>query len=128
MSCNVCGSFSIPCCCQQTNQCPETLEFTCENANLAGVGVFGAQEGLLFRFRGVGSGDSFIHVEYNNVTKVIEVSLNEALLKTQQTFVDSTARASATPAFLGQIGVQTNTFAIYVGNALAPGGWLLKVA
>lgn len=121
MSCLSC--FQTPCCCPQEQTCPETLEYTAENANLAGVGVFGAQEGLVFRFRGVAAGDAYIHVEYNNVQKVIEISLNEALLKMQQTAVDNAQRASLTPAFLGQLLVQINTQKIYIGTSLVAGGW-----
>lgn len=123
-----CTCLQIPCCCPRSNDCSETITYTFENANLAGVGVFGAEEDFLVRFRGVGSGDAFIDVAYNNVTKVIEISLNDELLKTQQTFVDNAARASATPAYLGQLGFQTNSAKLYYGSSLAAGGWTLVSA
>ena len=40
-----------------------------------------------------------------------------------KTFADSTARAAATPDFLGQLGVQLNTSTVYIGTSIAAGGW-----
>ncbi len=40
-------------------------------------------------------------------------------------FADNAARAAASPAFLGQLGVQTNTGDLYRGSSLAPAGWTL---
>lgn len=122
MSCCTCNS--TPCCCLQENNCPETIEYTVENANLSGVGVFGAQEGTLFRFRGVG-GTSPITVTYNNTTKTIMVGFDASSFKTQQTFTDNAARASQTPLYLGQLGVQINTGDIYIGTSLVAGGWTI---
>jgi len=122
--CQTC--FQVPCACSCAEAvCAETIEYTAENANLAGVGVFGAQEGTLFRFRGVGSGDSYIDVNYNSTTKVIEISFDASTFKTQQTFTDNAARASATPLYLGQLGVQINTEDIYIGTSLVAGGWTI---
>lgn len=39
------------------------------------------------------------------------------------TFADAAARAAATPAFLGQVGIQLDTGAWYRGSSLAAGGW-----
>lgn len=40
-------------------------------------------------------------------------------------FADNTARGNATPAFLGQLGVQANTGNLYRGTTIAAGGWTL---
>lgn len=40
-----------------------------------------------------------------------------------KTFADASARGSATPDFLGQVGVQLDTSTIYTGTSIAAGGW-----
>jgi hypothetical protein len=40
-----------------------------------------------------------------------------------KTFADATARAAATPDFLGQVGVQLDTATIYTGTSVVAGGW-----
>jgi hypothetical protein len=122
MSCLSC--FQTPCCCPQDNPCSETIQYTAENANLAGIGVFGALEGTMFRFRGI-QGVPPIQAVYNNVTKVIEIGFDGTSFKQQATFTDNAARASATPQYLGQLGVQINTGKIYIGTSLVVGGWTI---
>lgn len=121
--CSVCYQTPCTCSCPEA-VCSETIEYTAENANLAGVGVFGAQEGTLFRFRGVG-GNAPISVAYDNALKTIMISFDSSSFKVQQTFTDGAARASATPVFLGQLGVQINTEEIYIGTSLVAGGWTI---
>jgi hypothetical protein len=121
MSCCTCNQ--TPCCCSEAT-CSETIEYTVENANLAGVGVFGAQEGTLFRFRGIG-GNPPISVAYDNALKTIMISFDASSFKVQQTATDNAARASATPVYLGQLLVQLNTGDIYIGTSLIAGGWTI---
>ena len=40
-----------------------------------------------------------------------------------KTFANAAARVAATPDFLGQVGVQLDTFTIYTGTSIASGGW-----
>ena len=40
-----------------------------------------------------------------------------------KTFANAAARATATPDFLGQVGVQLDTFTHYTGTTLVAGGW-----
>jgi len=47
------------------------------------------------------------------------------LIRPTTTFANITARGNATPAFLGQVGVQLDTHAWYEGTTLAAGGWTL---
>lgn len=47
------------------------------------------------------------------------------LVKPTTTFANSTARGNAIPSFVGQLGVQTNTQALYEGTALTAGAWTL---
>lgn len=80
---------------------------------------------FLVSFRGVGSGDDIIDVSFNDTTNVIQISIIPGSLKVQQTFADSAARMSATPDFLGQLGVQINSQEIYIGTSLAVNGWTI---
>lgn len=116
---NPCSCFSNTSC----GECSETIQYDGQNINLAGVGVFEGLEDFLFSFRGVGSGDSYIDVELNDTTHVIEITLAVESLKLQQTFTDSAARMSATPQYLGQLATQQNNTTIWIGTSIAPGGW-----
>lgn len=120
-SCNICAQ--IPCCCPPLNECPEVIEKSCENANLAGVGVFGAEQDNVFLFRGVGSGDDIVKVNYNSTTKVIEIWLDKGKLLTQQIWNDATARNAATPDYKGQLGVQKDTNTVWTATGVGVGGW-----
>lgn len=40
-----------------------------------------------------------------------------------KTWLDAAARATAVPDFVGQIGIQRDTFALYMGTALSAGSW-----
>lgn len=118
---NRCGCTALPAC----GECSEIIQYSGANINLAGVGVFEELNETEFQFRGVGSGDSYINVELNDTTHVIEITLEVESLKLQQTFTDNAARASATPQYLGQLGVQINTSDLYIGTSLAAGGWTI---
>lgn len=113
--------------------CPEAVTYGFVNIGLAGEGILegvqGTNPNFLVRLRNIATGSpGVITVIFNGPQETIEIGFNGNSLKQQQTAVDTADRNSKTPAFLGQMLVQTNTFAIYVGNALVPGGWLLKVA
>lgn len=116
---NRCGCTALPAC----GECTETIQYSGANINLAGVGVLEELNETEFQFRGVGPGDSYIDVELNDVTHVIEITLAVESLKLQQTFTDNAARASATPQYLGQLGFQINSAQLYYGSSLAAGGW-----
>ena len=124
MSCTVCNAQ--PCCCPSINCCSETIEYTGENINLVGTGVFDNLFGTEFQFRGI-TGISPIVATYNDVLNVVEISFNASSFKQQATFTDSAARNSATPAFLGQWGIQIDTGKGYVGTSLVAGGWTIFV-
>lgn len=128
MICNTCGYPSSRCGCTTLpacGECTETIQYSGVNINLAGVGVLEELNETEFQFRGVGSGDSYIDVELNETTHVIQITLAVESLKLQQTFTDNAARASATPQYLGQLGVQINTSDIYIGTSLVAGGWTI---
>lgn len=129
MICNTCGCAPANCCCQRSGalcgECSETIQYAFQNINLAGVGVFDNLTNFLASFRGIASGDEFISVTLNGVTNAIEITLIPGSLKVQQTFADSAARMSATPLFLGQLGVQINSQEIYIGTSLAVNGWTI---
>lgn len=123
--CSTC--HSTPCCCQRSGalcgECSETIQYAFQNINLAGVGVFDNVTDFLVSFRGVGSGDDIIDVSFNDTTNVIQISIIPGSLKVQQTFADSAARMSATPDFLGQLGVQISDQTIWIGTSIAVNGW-----
>ena len=73
---------------------------------------------------------------FNGTTQVLNVPVIPAAPATPdadvQVMADASARAAATPDFVGQVGVQvtdaTNgNYSLWVGYTVAPGGWTLKV-
>lgn len=125
-----CSCFQVPCCCPQEVVCPETVTYGFQNVNLVGEGVFDEVTGdsptFVVNFRGI-RGVSPVTVNFNNPTKTIQVGVDLSTVKQQQVFTDSAQRNSATPAFLGQLGVQIDTGKIYIGTSLAVGGWTIFV-
>ena len=72
---------------------------------------------------------------FNGTTQVLNVPVIPAAPATPdadvQVIADASARAAATPDFIGQVGVQvtdaTNgNYSLWVGYTVAPGGWTLK--
>jgi len=72
---------------------------------------------------------------FNGTTQVLNVPVIPAAPATPdadvQVMADASARAAATPDFIGQVGVQvtdaTNgNYSLWVGYTVAPGGWTLK--
>ena len=45
-----------------------------------------------------------------------------------KTWLDAAARASVVPDFIGQVGMQRDTFALYMGTAISAGSWTLALA
>jgi hypothetical protein len=67
-----------------------------------------------------GSGDLF-DIAGAVQAEVVKTTLGGA----NTTFADSTARAAATPIYIGELGLQKDTGAIYRGTALTAGSWTL---
>ncbi len=58
-------------------------------------------------------------------TAGVDLPLGSTFFLPVAVFADNAARAAATPAYLGQPGIQINSGALYYGTSLAPAGWTL---
>lgn len=59
---------------------------------------------------------------------VTALTATVAAKKVTTTFAADAARAAAVPAFIGQLGVQIDTNALYIGTALTAGSWSIYPA
>lgn len=118
--CNSCG-YS-PCCCGglTVNITPrvcctpttESVEYSAENQNLSGIGVFNGQEGTLFGFRGIVSDNVSLTVSLDAPNNVIVISFNDDLL------VADIPTATETQRGIAEVATQAETNAGVVDNVI----------
>lgn len=106
---------------QCPENCPEVLEYSAANVNLAGIGVFEGQSDNEFQFRGIRSPDADILVELNTDLNTIDLSIISANIKSTVVFDNAADRASTVPNFEGQFGYQLNTGVPYVAYSTTVG-------
>ncbi len=122
-----CSCHSNPCRCQCAPICPEVIEKNCENANLAGVGVFDGGANNIFYFRGVRSADSSLSVVFNPDLQTIDISFETGAFAGTKTFANAATRSNTVPEFLGQLGIQQDTLIEYTATGLTAGAWALTI-
>lgn len=118
--CNYCGR--TPCCCANlvANVTPvacctpttESVEYTAENVNLIGVGVFDGTEGTNFGFRGIASDTLALTVELDAPNNAIIISFNDELL------IDDIPTFTETIRGIGEAATQAETNAGVVDNVI----------
>lgn len=118
--CNSCG-YS-PCCCGglTVNITPrvcctpttESVEYSAENQNLSGIGVFNGQEGTLFGFRGIVSDNVSLTVSLDAPNNVIVISFDDDLL------VADIPTATETQRGIAEVATQAETNAGVVDNVI----------
>lgn len=123
MSC--CGCNRTPCVCvpRCETDCPEIVDYTFTNVNLAGVGVYSATVSQEVQFRGIRSTNGNLTVAANAGLGTVDLTISDLALAGTKTFANAASRALTIPDFQGQLGVQLDTSAPYISTGTNAGDW-----
>lgn len=123
MSC--CGCNRTPCVCvpRCETDCPEIVDYTFTNVNLAGVGVYSSTVSQEVQFKGIRSTNGNIVVANNAALGTVDLTISSSTFNSTQTFDNAAARALTVPDFDGQFGAQLDTGVPYLSTGTNAGDW-----